>query len=542
MKKMNIRDLPDKFNEKIKIKIIDLQKSYSILEDKDGILYKLPRMTRKDWKLAETGQEYLVQKYKYFGTGKNDGIEYSSLAIIGLWEAKDSIEPETVIYDATCNLEAEDEPVELNEEDFFKDFVEIIEEEEEVLSVKDLIATLNKKQKKIYKAIKKANFNGRFYIDSMPGCGKTYPAGVIAKIFIIKFQGSTINALAPSHKAKKVLSEALGFKAKTIHSHCGYCIEGSESTTLDEEGKLIQIREPELCDLVIIDETSMVPDYLFEEAANTAPLVLALGDKNQLPVINGEPANLDNFKQYELKKQMRQTNTDKQLYKTIINIRNILEGTDTMKKFEYDDSFEKVVGIYDLADRYINENVDVIGCFTNKKTDFYNSYIHEKLTGKTNMGIDDIVILQAPAMHTYRQGSKYMSEILKNNGDEVKIRGISETPTKGILNVSLYDLEEYNFLYVDSSLYQKNSVTGNTILYDEYRKNFNRTPWRIFRDSIVRLKLPYAMTIHKLQGSTYENVGIDIQDILQSSRDQNMSFKLMYVGISRAKTKCYIKG
>lgn len=51
----------------------------------------------------------------------------------------------------------------------------------------------------------------------------------------------------------------------------------------------------------------------------------------------------------------------------------------------------------------------------------------------------------------------------------------------------------------------------------------------------------YAITVHKSQGSTFNNVLIDGEDLVKCLKmDKTMFFKLMYVAASRAKDRCHI--
>lgn len=67
--------------------------------------------------------------------------------------------------------------------------------------------------------------------------------------------------------------------------------------------------------------------------------------------------------------------------------------------------------------------------------------------------------------------------------------------------------------------------------------------WRDFltiNDCVICLDYVWATTIHKSQGSTYENVYMDMQDLhLCAERDLSMYLRLAYVGISRASNKVY---
>ena len=57
-----------------------------------------------------------------------------------------------------------------------------------------------------------------------------------------------------------------------------------------------------------------------------------------------------------------------------------------------------------------------------------------------------------------------------------------------------------------------------------------------FNECVVCIDFPHAMTVHKSQGSTYENVFLDIEDVSRC-QDFNTQLKLMYVAISRASNK-----
>jgi hypothetical protein len=67
--------------------------------------------------------------------------------------------------------------------------------------------------------------------------------------------------------------------------------------------------------------------------------------------------------------------------------------------------------------------------------------------------------------------------------------------------------------------------------------------WRdylTFKEYVICLDFPHAMTVHKSQGSTYNTVYLDSDDLyLCATRNFNLYLKLMYVAISRASNKVY---
>lgn len=67
--------------------------------------------------------------------------------------------------------------------------------------------------------------------------------------------------------------------------------------------------------------------------------------------------------------------------------------------------------------------------------------------------------------------------------------------------------------------------------------------WKLkndFEDSFARLRPVHAMTSHKSQGSTFQKVFIDADDIL-SIPDKKLALKSLYVAVSRASEKVAIK-
>lgn len=68
--------------------------------------------------------------------------------------------------------------------------------------------------------------------------------------------------------------------------------------------------------------------------------------------------------------------------------------------------------------------------------------------------------------------------------------------------------------------------------------------WRdhlTFNDLVLCIDFPYAMTVHKSQGSTYDNVYIDTDDLYKCAETNfSLYLKLLYVAISRAKYNVFM--
>ncbi len=111
-----------------------------------------------------------------------------------------------------------------------------------------------------------------------PGVGKTTIVNAILKILLAK--GIEIGLCAPTGRAARRLSETAGREAKTIHRLLEFDpVRGS----FRRNGE-----NPLECDLLVIDETSMVDVPLMHSLLKAVPedaALLAVGDVDQLPSV-----------------------------------------------------------------------------------------------------------------------------------------------------------------------------------------------------------------------------------------------------------------
>jgi exodeoxyribonuclease V alpha subunit len=111
-----------------------------------------------------------------------------------------------------------------------------------------------------------------------PGVGKTTLVNSMLKILIAK--GVTIALCAPTGRAAKRLSESTGLEAKTIHR----LLETDPRTGTFRRND----DEPLDCDLLVVDETSMVDVPLTRAVLRALPeraALLLVGDVDQLPSV-----------------------------------------------------------------------------------------------------------------------------------------------------------------------------------------------------------------------------------------------------------------
>jgi exodeoxyribonuclease V alpha subunit len=127
-------------------------------------------------------------------------------------------------------------------------------------------------------AVKTAVSSKVMVITGGPGVGKTTLVNAILRILVVK--GVSVALAAPTGRAAKRLSESTGKEAKTIHrllevdpKHGGF------KRDLDN---------PLECDLLVVDETSMVDVSLMASLVKALPnsaALMVVGDVDQLPSV-----------------------------------------------------------------------------------------------------------------------------------------------------------------------------------------------------------------------------------------------------------------
>ncbi len=127
-------------------------------------------------------------------------------------------------------------------------------------------------------AIRLALQSKALVITGGPGVGKTTIVNAILRILVAK--GVSLLLCAPTGRAAKRMTEATGFEAKTIHR----LLEVDPKTGGFKRGP----DNPLECDLLVIDETSMVDVLLMQALMKATPdeaALLIVGDIDQLPSV-----------------------------------------------------------------------------------------------------------------------------------------------------------------------------------------------------------------------------------------------------------------
>lgn len=394
-------------------------------------------------------------------------------------------------------------------EDFNYDAMIDIEEEEHHIKYEALQR----------KAITSAVSRGLMILTGGPGTGKTTTLNAIISIFEKK--GLHVLLTAPTGRAAKRMSDLTGYDAKTIHRLL--------EVEYDAGGRLVfahNENKPLDCDVLIIDEMSMVDVLLFDSLLRAVRLgckLIMVGDSNQLPSVGAGNLLRDIVESgmvtvVELKEIFRQA----QKSCIITNAHKIVSGEypDLTRKdndfffFKRDDYGKVQELIVDLANRrlpkaYNYSPIDDIQILTpSRKGTVGANELNKLLQSAINPPSAEKPEYKSFG-NVYRVGDKIMQT--KNNYDIVWRRNNEQG--KGIYNGDIGKIVNINHATMCAVL----EFDGRTAVY----------PF----DTLAQVELAYAITVHKSQGCEFEAVIMPVMSGFEKLCYRN----LLYTAVTRAK-------
>ena len=349
-----------------------------------------------------------------------------------------------------------------------------------------------------------------------PGTGKTTIIKTIVNLYTeILSQGKSDNStivdsialLAPTGRAAKRLKEVTLVNASTIHKYLGYTGDGHYA--YDEENKTSE-------KLLIVDESSMLDlplaYQLFSSIGSDTRCVI-VGDVDQLPSVGPGQVLKDLIDSKEI---------------TTIRLTKIHRQDEGTKIIELaHDANEGLVSeniMERFNDRYLipTDNEHLLGMVVDLV----------KLALSKGKNIRDIQIL-AP-MYRCNLGINEINDRVQNvinpkkeNEDELVYGGSTfrlDDKVIQLVNRSEKKIMNGDIGYVHSFLYQDGEITGMSVSFD-----FGIIDYTLIE--LEDLKLAYAISIHKAQGSEFDIVIMPLTTYYQFMFKR----KLIYTGLTRAK-------
>ena len=362
-------------------------------------------------------------------------------------------------------------------------------------------------------AVQRAAENKVMIITGGPGTGKTTIINAILKIFsAIK---TKIMLAAPTGRAAKRMSETTGHEAKTIHRLLEYNMRKG-GFQKDEESPLD-------CDLLIIDEASMIDTLLMHHLLKAIPVratFVMVGDVNQLPSVGAGNVLMDIIDSgispvVHLNEIFRQAKESS----IIVNAHKINDGFIPNLKPNQDK----------VEDFHFIEQED-----PEKVLEIIINLVRERIPKRFGFdSINDIQVLTP--MHRGVVGAGNLNiELQKalNPGEEGVLRGgrLFRVNDKVMQIVNNYDKEVYNgdigrIASIDEEAKEvKVLIDDREVIYDY--------------SDLDELVHAYAVSVHKSQGSEYPAVVIPILTQHYVLLQRN----LLYTGVTRGKKLVVIVG
>jgi ATP-dependent exoDNAse (exonuclease V) alpha subunit len=403
-------------------------------------------------------------------------------------------------------------------------------------------------------------------------------------------KGFQVAVSAPTHKAKKEIVKATGLEGKTIQAMLGLGLD-VDMKDFDPEDKKFKItRTPILREfhLVVIDECGMLNTeavtFILELAAKYGTRIIFMGDPAQLPPI-GEWESIcfttDKIKyKYQLTKVERQAsdNPIMSLYdklrdnlnskRTPYNrVTNFDKATGSGIKFVNKGEFAKEV-LDDFTAEHFNPLEAKILAWTNDEANMWNGAIRKRIIMKTYPELKEPSFIEPGDLLIALANRGTI-----NNADEFIVKSITpavvdfmdvnqEIESLECLQIHAYsDTLGYDTYFNVLDHTDRRATAKWLLQYNAFIRQAvkDKRKWRDFfgfRDVFLTMadidngsnsKKPiardldygYALTVHRSQGSTYNNVYVVEKDI-DMNRNVRERNQLKYVALSRPRKKAVL--
>lgn len=340
---------------------------------------------------------------------------------------------------------------------------------------------------------------------------------------------SSIRLCAPTGRAAKRIEEATGLQAETIHKMLRFSTpQDDDEVTLPRHDKY----HPLPCKVVLVDESSMIPDDLWRAIIDALPrtaVIRFFGDINQLPPIYKEGKSISPFA-VALRKH-----PTAYLSHNYRSDDGIVAAADRVIKARMPLSNDRVA-IHGI------KGIDVTRTLTKLCDDIDFTSLDRQIITPTN---------------TTKYGCVTINNLLQQryNPEIDKIQTFKKDPYEegGVLIRSFKRNDKIIWTKNDYNLDIMNGTTGTVVDFDHQSGNmmcrfddkdilipstmqgFNPTTGETYPyDPRLLISLGYAVSTHKAQGSQFSDV------IYVVSRSRAATRQNVYTGLTRAKNNVII--
>ena len=431
-----------------------------------------------------------------------------------------------------------------------------------------------------------------FLLQGKGGTGKTT---IIKKVLDSIREEKKILAIAPSHKAKKVLDKSINadknaknIPTTTLASALAIKLDESTGKFAPDEFARNMGRVPiRKASIILIDESSMVSDKLLQEIKQMMSpdaKIIFMGDKAQLPPVGQETDSkvFDISNGYTLTEKMRQAATS-----PIINIGtkvsanvesenpvlNPIQQSDRVNitdpaskssiKWEANEDAALNEFVEDFSEGKGDVNYAKIVTFNNQNHNNpqsvknLNQKVRAKLFGKEALENQFLPGEMLTSYDSFSQDptNREIPAAFNNSEDLIVVESefIEEVPIIVTVESRAKGKRTRRFSFDIQSVNLKNEdgkiLENIPVIAESSKQEYQQTLAALFREDpqlayglasrYANLEYGYAITSHKAQGSTYTNVYVMEDNIMGPSNGGSVKAKnqSLYVAVSRPTTK-----
>lgn len=356
----------------------------------------------------------------------------------------------------------------------------------------------------------------------------------------IYFTASTNKAADVLEEKLKSVRQLIDIEVKTVHSLFNlkvfndYKNGGTKLKTTNATHELPSHA------ILIVDEASQIStdlDKLIRKLGEKSKIIY-VGDPAQLAPVGEQiaPVFTQNFPTTYLKEIQRNAGPIAKLGE---QFRKSVESLQPIQLPKPCPQIEYLTGsqFQDKVSSYFKKGIGVNDCriitWTNNKSIAYNSHIRKLHYQEDQYQVGEILVVNSPVFNNKK-------DIIHTTDSYVTISDCWEYSIKVPNSRQLLQGTQYS-TYAGTTFF----VPDNLKLFQEILTKFKKQKdWASFyglQEQVADVRPIHSMTAHKSQGSTFETVFIDLND-MGSCWIPSDFYRLMYVAITRASKKVYFYG
>ena len=374
-------------------------------------------------------------------------------------------------------------------------------------------------------------------LDGPAGSGKSFSMSALIKM--LDDNKLSYILMSPTAKAAKVLSSYTNKHASTIHKALGY----------SQNGFMYGKNDPLTEKVVVVDEFSMVSQYLMVKLLDAIDFrytkLIMIGDSNQLPSV-GCGNILHDFLHSNIIPTVSLTKIFRYgtsgLLTAATDIRNqkmyldksedkaITIGQDndyTFIQTQDETMLQNVVNVYKklIQQGYKPDDIMVLSCYNRGK-----------------YGVDEVNKLLHPIANSSTENQEKYIEVVNGRfcvGDNVMQteNNYHATMVADITIIKDDNGIDHKEVNINGECLVANGETGviTDIFDNSIIINFSGTDILYHRSDMEKVKLAYAFTVHKSQGSSAKIVLV----MMPKAHTYMLNSNLLYVAVTRTSKKCF---